>query len=253
MYRKTEFFKVALLGAILAAVTFSLAPAVMAGQKHHWGKHKRMYRITITNATLGQPVAPSVIATHTKAFRLFDLGPTPMKGDSDYDLYFGLATAAEVGYPFTLLEAVSASDGVDEAVVLATTASPPILLPGESNSTTISASKFTKYLSAAAMLGSTNDGFYAVRSVPLPRFIGESEYYYADGYDAGSEENEESDGTVGGADGDNDPLGYGINTNGEGYIHVHAGIHGIALPDGLEPELYDWRNPVVEVKIQRIK
>jgi len=90
--------------------------------------------------------------------------------------------------------------------------------------------------------------------VRLPLFIGECVYYYADGYDAGSEENDESAGTVGTADGDNSPnIGDGINTNGEGYIHVHAGIHGIGGAGGLLPEIYDWRNPVVEVKIQRIK
>jgi len=169
-------------------------------------------------------------------------------GDPGYDVYFGLATAAETGFPGTLLDAVSASKGVDEAVVLATDASPPILLPGESNSTTISASRFTKFLSMAAMLGKTNDGFYALRSVPLPLFIGESKYYYAEGYDAGSEDNDEVG--IGGLDGDVGETGVGINEGGEGYIHVHVGIHGIGI---LDPEIYDWRNPVVEVKIQRIK
>ena len=102
-----------------------------------------------------------------------------------------VATAAETGFPGTLLDAVSASNGVDEAVVLATDASPPILLPGESNSTTIRASRSAQFLSIAAMLGQTNDGFYALRSVRLPLFIGESKYYYAAGYDAGSEDNNE--------------------------------------------------------------
>jgi hypothetical protein len=164
--------------------------------------------------------------------------------DPGYDVYFGLATAAETGSPDKLFKAVSDSHGVDEAVAL-----PPIIPPGGSNSTTISASRFTNFLSIAAMLGKTNDGFYALRGVPLPLFIGECVYYYADGYDAGSEDNNETG--VGGADGDDGPSGKGINDgSGEGYIHVHAGIHGIG---DLDPEIYDWRNPVVEVKIQRIK
>jgi hypothetical protein len=247
MYPKTIVSKILLLVAVIFAGTIVLAPTVMAGQK---SRSKRMYRVTITNITLGQPVAPSVIATHTKKFRLFELGgPTPVMGDPGYDVYFGLATAAETGFPGTLLDAVSASKGVDEAVVLATDASPPILLPGESNSTTISASRSAQFLSIAAMLGQTNDGFYALRSVRLPFFIGESKYYYADGYDAGSEDNDETG--IGGMDGDVGDTGVGINDgSGEGFIHVHVGIHGIGI---LDPEIYDWRNPVVEVKIQRIK
>jgi hypothetical protein len=47
--------------------------------------------------------------------------------------------------------------------------------------------------------------------------------------------------------------GAGINTNGEGFIHVHAGIHGIGGSGGLDPATYDWRNPVVELTIVRIR
>ena len=247
MYTKTLVSKILLLAAVIFTGTIVMAPAVMAGHKP---PAKRMYRVTITNITLGQPVAPSVIATHTKEFRLFELGgPTPEEGDPGYDVYFGLATAAETGFPGVLFDAVSASKGVDEAVVLATAASPPVLLPGESNSTTISASRFTNFLSMAAMLGKTNDGFYALRSVPLPLFIGETQYYYAEGYDAGSEDNNETG--IGGMDGDVGDTGVGINDgSGEGFIHVHVGIHGIGI---LDSEIYDWRNPVVEVKIERIK
>jgi hypothetical protein len=39
---------------------------------------------------------------------------------------------------------------------------------------------------------------------------------------------------------DDDPMtGFGINENGEGYIHIHAGIHGIGGPDGLAASTYD--------------
>jgi len=253
MYRKTVVSKVALLGTILVAGAIAFASAAMADQRKHRGD--RMYRVTITNATLGQPVAPSVIATHTNAFQLFELGPTPPPGDSDYALYFGLATAAETGSPVPLVDEVAASDGVWEAVALLTDRTPPILLPGESNSTTISASRKTTYLSAAAMLGATNDAFYAVRGVPLPKAVGDSIHVYANAYDAGSELNEESADTIGalGASDDDPETGEGINENGEGYIHIHAGIHGIGGPGGLDAAAYDWRDPVVEVTIKRIR
>jgi len=214
-----------------------------------------MYRVTILNVTLGQPVAPSVIATHSRAFRLFELGPAPVEGDPDYPIYFGLATAAETGSPVPLVDTVAEAHGVWEAVALLTDLTPPVLLPGKSNSTEISASGNARYLSAAAMLGATNDAFYAVRGIALPKRVGEIVHVYADAYDAGSELNEESADTVGalGATDDNPATGEGINTNGEGYIHIHAGIHGIGGPGGLDAATFDWRNPVVEVTIQRIR
>jgi len=247
---KMSISKLALLGAVLAAGTIALTPAAMAGHNHD-----RMYRVTITNATRGQPVAPSVIATHTDAFRLFELGPVPMVGDPAYDYYFALATMAETGYPFLLLDQVADSDGVWEAEALPTNRMPPVLLPGESNSITISASGGAKYLSAAAMLGATNDAFYAVRGVELPHGVGDSIHVFANAYDAGSEANAESTTTVGllGATDDDPMTGTGINEGGEGYIHVHAGIHGVGGAGGLDAATYDWRNPVVEVTIERIQ
>lgn len=253
MYLKTAISKVALLSTIIVAGVMALTPTAMANQNDN--QQMRKYRVTITNATLGQPIAPSVIATHTDAFRLFKLGSTPVLGDSDYPVYFGLATAAETGSPVPLVDEVAASDGVWESVALLTTRTPPVLLPSESNSTTIRTSGNAMYLSAAAMLGATNDAFYAVRGVRLPSGVGQILRVYANAYDAGSELNEESADTVGalGAKDDDPSTGDGINENGEGYIHVHSGIHGIGGPGGLDAAIFDWRNPVVEVTIERIQ
>ncbi len=162
---------------------------------------------------------------------------------------------AETGFPLLLRDQVAASAGVWEAVALPTDRTPPVLLPSESNSITTGASRNAKYLSAAALLGATSDAFYAVRNVRLPYGIGDSVQILANAYDAGSEANAESAATVGalGATDDDPMTGTGINENGEGYIHVHAGIQGIGGPDGLVPSTYDWRNPVVELTIERIR
>jgi len=240
---KLPYPKTALLGTVLTAGAIALTPAAMAEN------HDRMYRVTIQDATLGQPLSPPVIATHTGTFQLFELGPVPTMMDDDYDLYFGLAAVAETGYPYRLLDEVSAASGVWDAVAL-----PPVLFPGESNSTTISASGDAKYLSVASMLGRTNDGFWALRGVALPRGVGDTARYFANGYDAGSEANAESSTTVGGADGDNGDTGFGINDgSGEGYIFVHAGVQGVGGMGGLDPAVDDWRDPVVEVTIERIQ
>lgn len=249
---RTLKLKTALLGAVLTVGSIALASTAIADNKLD-----RMYQVTITNATLGQPVAPSVIATHNSAFQLFELGPAPMPADSGYDDYFALAAMAETGYPFHVLDQVSASDDVSDAVALLTDRMPPVLLPSESNSTVISASGNAKYLSAVGMLGATNDAVYAVRGTKLPRGVGEMTRVNAYAYDAGSEANEESKDTVGAlgaaTDGDDPISGTGINANGEGYIHVHAGIHGIGGIDGLSAATRDWRGPVVELTIERIQ
>ena len=241
--------KSALLSVAFVAGIATLAPAAMADGKG------RMYQVTISNAMLGQPVAPSVIATHTGAFSLFEVGPAPMEGDSDYDDYFALAAMAETGYPFHVLDQVSMSAGVQDTTVLATSHTPPVLFPGETNTTVVSASGGAKYLSAVGMLGMTNDAVYAVRGVMLPRGKGDVVRVTASAYDIGSEMNYESADTIGALGGmDDDPIsGDGINEGGEGYIHIHSGVHGVGGDGGLSPAAHDWRNPVVEVTIERIR
>lgn len=71
--------------------------------------------------------------------------------------------------------------------------------------------------------------------------------YESPAYDAGSEPNDEQcvniPGPVcGGAGGSPD-------TGGEGYVHIHAGIHGIG---DLVAADRDWRNPVAKVVIKRV-
>jgi len=248
---KKSISKFGFLATVLVAGAIALTSPAMAGHKQD-----RMYRVTITNVMLGQPVAPSVIATHTDAFQLFELGPAPMPGDPGYDDYLALAAMAETGYPFHVLDQVSASNGVYEAVALPTSRTPPVLLPSESNSIEISASGNAKYLTAVAMLGATNDAVYAVRGVELPKGINDSIDAFATAYDVGSEANAESPATVGflGSMEDNGATFDGINDgSGEGFIYVHAGIHGVGGAGGLDPATYDWRNPVVKVTIERIK
>jgi hypothetical protein len=184
---------------------------------------------------LGQPVAPSLFVTHDADFTMFEIGDTASTG---------LAIMAETGDPGPLFGAVSVADGVSDAVVLPFDRVPPVMLPGESNSAEISAEGNAKYFSAVGMLAATNDAFYAVRGVALPKQG--SITVYADAYDAGSEANTEVLGDIpaGGNDAFDDPTG-----GEEGYIHIHAGIHGVGTQ---APEDHDWRNPVVEITITRL-
>ncbi len=99
-----------------------------------------------------------------------------------------------------------------------------------------------EFLSLVAMLIPTNDAFVAVNALVLPS--SGSVTYRALVYDAGSESNDELCANIpgpvcGGAAGSPED-------DGEGFVHIHAGIHGVG---DLEPENYDWRNPGAIVTI----
>lgn len=234
---KNTVLKSAALGAMILTGGLATGQAALAGDD------ARTYEVTIQVATRGQPIAPSVFVTHTSSFSMFDVGPA---ANMDPDQYEGLAILAETGGPVDLADAIDGADGVDSVELLLTPTHPmpPILFPGESNSRTITASGNTKYFSAVGMLAATNDGFYAVRGVKLPK--NGSVAVYANVYDAGSEANTEVLGDIpaGGNSNFDQPVG-----DEEGYIHVHAGIHGGA---DLDPAVHDWRNPAVEITITRI-
>ena len=67
--------------------------------------------------------------------------------------------------------------------------------------------------------------------------------------DAGSEANTEDRDDIPAP-----PCDDGINSNpiadAEGFVHVHASIHGVG---GLVPATHDWRNPVCEITVERIE
>jgi hypothetical protein len=122
-----------------------------------------------------------------------------------------------------------------------------LLGPGESITVEIPAGRY-RYLSLAAMMIPTNDGFIALNGVMAPRG-NRSVMYLSPAYDAGSEENDESCDHIPGPFGC-DGMGEGYNpADGEGYVHIHAGIHGIGDINDYE---YDWRNPVARVVIQKV-
>jgi hypothetical protein len=93
------------------------------------------------------------------------------------------------------------------------------------------------------MLIPTNDSFVAIQNVALPRHFAA---HVVPAYDAGSEFNDELcaniPGPACGGAGDSEE-------DGEGYVHVSSGIHGIG---DLEAASYDWRNPVARISIRRL-
>ena len=104
------------------------------------------------------------------------------------------------------------------------------------------------HISLFAMMLPTNDGFIALNNMPLPQ--SGSVRYSLNGYDAGTETNTESCADIPG------PLcggaGPSPDDTGEGFVHIHRGIRGLN-PEEINPNTYDWRNPVAFVTITRIQ
>ena len=119
------------------------------------------------------------------------------------------------------------------------------IMPGNSATIQITTQRRSPYISAVGMLAVTNDAIFAVRAVKAPHF-GEV-MVEAEAYDAGSEANSESCTYIPGPPCEN--AGVRDTAEAEGFVHVHAGIHGIG---DLDPAMHDWRNPVAEIIIKRV-
>jgi len=192
------------------------------------------YRIVVTNITAGQISGPPIVITHDGAFHLFTAGAPATEG---------LAIMAEDAALDTLITELEGSGHVH---AFAHAAAP--LPPGQSVEIEIDSAAAYHQLSAAQMLVTTNDTFWAVHNVTLPVGRGRSATYYATAWDAGSEANTELCTTVAGP-----PCGasFARDPDGaEGFVSVANGIHGIG---DLSAAQFDWRNPTTRVEITRIR
>jgi hypothetical protein len=196
----------------------------------------KKYRVTVTNPNRAQPLAPALLITHSKRFSLFEIDGDPASPE--------LATMAETGDPADLMNAIKDAPGVKSTDILPGESGPPglLMLPGETYDIEITPSRKAKYFTAVAMLGASNDAFYAVRGIKLPK-KGKITLF-ADAYDAGSEENTELAVDIPGPP-SNNKIGGGV-----GYIHIHSGIRGVG---DLDATMYDWRNPVAIITIERVR
>jgi hypothetical protein len=203
------------------------------------------YDVTITNLTRGQTFTPILVASHKKGVKLFEVGSEASEQ---------LALLAEDGATQPLSDLL-----LDSGRVFEVTNSGGLLLPGESVTIAIKTRGQFNRISMAAMLIPTNDGFFSIQGARA--WPGNSaRVLFSPAYDAGSEPNDELCENIPG------PVCGGVGASpgagGEGYVHIHAGVHGISglaeplTPDatgGLNPAERDWRNPVAKITIQRSK
>ncbi len=191
----------------------------------------RSYDVTVTNMTKSQTFTPILVITHREGVKLF----TPGLSASPE-----LAILAEGGMTGPLADRML----MNPAVGYVMTSDGP-LGPGATTTVTIPAGGGFNHISLAAMLVPTNDSFIALNGVRSPKGRA-ARMYQSPAYDAGSEINDElCEHIPAGAMCE----GEGFNEEGgEGYVHIHAGIHGIGNLDAAE---YDWRNPVARIVIQK--
>jgi hypothetical protein len=198
-----------------------------AGAAHANGAR---YEVTITNLTRGTLLTPVLVVSHAPGLHLFAEGEAASEE---------LAQLAEGGATQPLQDALTASGKVHDA----TTSGP--IPAGESVTVELGASHNARFLSVASMMLPTNDGFIALNGVRVAG-RGKTRVFYSPGYDAGSELNDEACVNIPGPH----CGGEGYNpAGGEGYVHIHAGLHGIG--DVLASD-HDWRNPVAKITVKRV-
>ena len=223
------------LGLVLAiAGSLAVTAPARASDDDHEGAR---FEVTITNLTRGQQFTPILVATHKPTVKLFELGK-PASTE--------LATLAEEGNTAPLKAALSALPDTAQVVT-----GNGLTNPGASVTLIVDGRRGFGFLSVAAMLIPTNDAFFALNGVALPRG-NDVLTLTAPAYDSGSERNDElcvsipgpSFAECGGSGGGAAPAGAE-----EGYVHVHAGIHGIG---NLPAAMRDWRNPVALISVRRM-
>ena len=220
-----------LLQTALATILIAGPGVTVADAKGHaYGHCNKVYEVTITNLTYNQVLSPPLAVSHVPSIHLFQAGEPASEG---------LEALAEGGDTSVLAGSLSGAGGVCEVM----TADGPVPPGGSTTITIVGSGK--RVVSVAAMLVNTNDAFAALKSMPLPRAYA-STTRPIPAFDAGTEINDELCANIPG------PACGGIGTDvsdGEGFVHIHRGIHGTG---DLDPSEYDWRNPAAYVSVRRI-
>jgi hypothetical protein len=193
--------------------------------------------ITVTNLTRGQQFTPILVATHKRGVRIFQAGQPASPQ---------LATLAEEGNTGPLAGLLSGNPEVGDVV----TSSGGLTNPGQSTTIVVERRGRFRNVTVAAMLIPTNDTFFSVMDATSPR--GRQEIVlFAPAYDAGSERNDELCASIPGPQFSEcgGPGGGAKVGQGEGFVHISSGIHGIG---SFKPNNRDWRNPVARIVIKRM-
>lgn len=212
------------------------------------------YQVTVTNLTSGIYFTPLIASAHAPSVSMFTSGT---QASSELQ---ALAEGGNVGPMAALLESIGASVATGDG----------LLAPGATATLMLSdsGSPDNTVLSVAGMLLPTNDGFVGLNSVHLPMGSGPmSMTWNANGYDAGTEANDELVGS--GAPGEAGfpappPVvasgtgigGHGVPATVEGFVHIHRNVLGDLEADGgysdINSAVHRWLNPVARITVTRM-
>lgn len=204
-------------------------------------------KVTVTNLTNGIYFTPLLVAAHDRNTYLFELG----KAASSH-----LQAMAEGGDISGLAADLASNNGT-----VVTNPANGLLAPGASTTGMLDIQdRHNRNLSVVAMMLPTNDGFIGLNAIAIPRHRGVY-IFYLNGYDAGTEANDEiiNGGGAPGVPGiPADPGGHG-GTGATGAamadsnttVHIHPGNIGDMDPAGgfsdLDSRVHRWLNPVARV------
>ena len=241
--KKTSILAISAIAGLLAVVSIAGIPESSAAKT-------KMYEVTITNLTPGQPITPPLLVTHAKDAGFFTVGEMANNG---------IQQLAENGNPEPLVEMLQGKSGIVD-IVQGDVPLIPANDPGNtglshSETFVVSSEGNMRYLSFASMLVCTNDGFAGIDSVKLPI---KQLTVYAEAYDVRTEMNTEDfadmvppcQGLIGVS---SDDVGTGQSNSEiaeDGVISHHPGIIG---GDDLHVDIHGWENPVVKIDIVQMK
>ena len=188
--------------------------------------------ITVTNLMKGQILTPAVYITHNP-----EAPPLFVPGEAASS---ELASLAEQGVTSGLINKFNA-----ESEVLSVARLSAFVRPGNSATINVKFDADHRLISSASMLEMTNDGFVSLLAVEVP-CEGVATFFLG-GWDAGSEANTELCSQIPAPCPSPPRAGSCSAAREEGFVHVHAGIHGCG---GFPPETYDWRHPVAMMTIE---
>ena len=230
-------FKLSAGNLLAASAAVVLCLPISARADDNESGRSRQYEVRVTNITRGQQFTPLLTVVHNSRVTLFTLGSPASSA---------LATLAEEGNTAPLTAVLSSSGEVKSVVTQA-----GLLGPGQTRTFNVESSGDFDSLTVGAMLIPTNDAFFAV-TIPELSNGWRAVTHRGVAYDAGSEQNDERCNSIPGpfftecgGPGGGQRVG-----NGEGFVHVHAGMHGIG---DLMASRRDWRNPVVSVAVRRTR
>jgi len=200
------------------------------------------YQVTVYNLTNGQPFTPLGVVVHESGYMPWQLGEA---------VSIGLETLAEAGDPSGFLTEADA----DAAVAISASSSGGPFGPGSSKMVSITVDHSASLqLSVASMLANTNDAFTGVRNWDIGDLaVGDSVSTMAHVFDAGTETNAETMGTM-----------PGPAANGEGFnvarellnkLPIHGGV--VTMDDGLTTSALDeshrWLGQAAKVVVTRMQ